>query len=97
MFRLATYITIGLNVGYMIAFVLISVFQCRPLPGAWHRWDNEDEYKCNAINAQGWAAAVINMVLDIIVMILPLRPLYHLNLSMKRKAYVMCMFGLGIL
>ncbi|KAJ5138872.1 uncharacterized protein N7515_003720 [Penicillium bovifimosum] len=95
-FRLATYITIGLNVGYLIAFVLISVFQCKPLPGAWHRWDNPEAYKCNAINAQGWAAAVINMVLDITVMVLPLRQLYHLNLSVKRKSYVMCMFGLGI-
>ncbi|KAJ5545097.1 hypothetical protein N7535_006516 [Penicillium sp. DV-2018c] len=95
-FRLATYITIGLNVAYLIAFVLISVFQCRPLPGAWERWDKPQDYKCNAINAQGWAAAVINMALDILVMALPLRQLYHLNLSLKRKSYVMCMFGLGI-
>ncbi|KAJ5779132.1 hypothetical protein N7457_006852 [Penicillium paradoxum] len=95
-FRTATYIAIALNIGYMIAFILISVFQCRPLPGAWHRWDAEEEYKCNAINAQGWAAAVFNMVLDIIVMALPLRQLYRLNLSVKRKSYVMCMFGLGI-
>ncbi|CAP98066.1 hypothetical protein EN45_097860 [Penicillium chrysogenum] len=95
-FRIATYVAISLNVGYWIAFVLISVFQCRPLPGAWHRWYEEENYKCNHINAQGWAAAVLNMVLDIIVMVLPLRQLYGLNLSVKRKSYVMCMFSLGI-
>ncbi|OQE13125.1 hypothetical protein PENFLA_c054G04151 [Penicillium flavigenum] len=95
-FRIATYVAIALNVGYWIAFVLISVFQCRPLPGAWHRWYEEENYKCNHINAQGWAAAVLNMVLDIIVMVLPLRQLYGLNLSLKRKSYVMCMFSLGI-
>ncbi|KAJ5169350.1 uncharacterized protein N7500_002133 [Penicillium coprophilum] len=95
-FRNATYITISLNLCYWIAFILISVFQCRPIPGAWHRWYEEENYKCNHINAQGWAAAALNMVLDIIVMILPLRQLYGLNLSVKRKSYVMCMFSLGI-
>ncbi|KAJ5504426.1 hypothetical protein N7463_007300 [Penicillium fimorum] len=95
-FRTATYVTIALNICYWIAFILISVFQCRPLPGAWHRWYEEENYKCNHINAQGWAAAALNMVLDIIVMALPLRQLYGLNLSVKRKSYVMCMFSLGI-
>ncbi|KAJ5343674.1 uncharacterized protein N7506_003498 [Penicillium brevicompactum] len=95
-FRIATYIAIGLNVGYLIAFVLISIFQCRPLPGAWLRWDGEESFQCNHINAQGWAAAVINMVLDLIVMVLPLRQLYHLNLSIKKKSYVICMFSLGV-
>jgi hypothetical protein len=96
-FRIATYIAIGLNVCYLIVFVLISVFQCRPLAGAWLHWDGEGNYKCNDINAQGWSAAIINMALDIIVMALPLRQLYHLSLSVKKKVYVMCMFGLGIL
>lgn len=92
-----TYFIIGLNLSYLVVFVLISVFQCRPLPGAWLHWDGEGDYQCNNINAQGWAAAIINMVLDIIVMALPLRQLYHLNLSGRKKAFVMCMFGLGIL
>lgn len=96
-FRTATYVAIGLNAGYLIAFVLISVFQCRPLPGAWHHWDGEKNYHCNNINAQGWCAALFNMALDIIVMALPLKQLYHLNLSWRKKGYVMCMFSLGIL
>jgi hypothetical protein len=37
------------------------------------------------------------MVLDILVMVLPLRQIYHLNLSVRKKVYVMCMFSLGIL
>ncbi|PKY08322.1 FAD/NAD(P)-binding domain-containing protein [Aspergillus campestris IBT 28561] len=95
-FRTLTYVVIGLNVAYWITFVLISVFQCEPLPGAWHHWDGEKNYHCNNINAQGWSAALINMALDIFVMVLPLRQLYGLNLSWRKKAYVMCMFSLGI-
>ncbi|KAJ5613867.1 hypothetical protein N7528_007521 [Penicillium herquei] len=95
-FRTMTYCVIGLNVAYLITFILISVFQCRPLPGAWLHWDGEGDYKCNHINAQGWSAAAINMILDIIVMALPLRQLYNLNLSLRKKVFVMCMFGLGL-
>jgi hypothetical protein len=96
-FRIATYIVIGLNISYLIAFVLISVFQCRPLDGAWLHWDGEGNYQCNHINAQGWSAAILNMILDILVMALPLRQLYRLRLSVKKKIYVMCMFSLGTL
>lgn len=88
---------IGLNICYLIAFVLISVFQCHPLKGAWLHWDGEGDFKCNNINAQGWSAAIINMSLDILVMALPLKQLYGLNLSIRKKAYVICMFSLGIL
>ncbi|KAE8376829.1 hypothetical protein BDV26DRAFT_305352 [Aspergillus bertholletiae] len=95
-FRTAVYAVIGLNVCYMIAFVLISVFQCRPLNGAWLHWDGEHQYQCNNINAQGWAAAIFNMALDFVVMIMPLRELYHLQLSLRKKLLVMFMFSLGI-
>jgi hypothetical protein len=37
------------------------------------------------------------MVLDIMVMALPIKELYGLNLSWRRKIFVMCMFSLGIL
>ncbi|GFF34748.1 hypothetical protein IFM61606_04720 [Aspergillus udagawae] len=95
-FRVMTYVVIGLNAGYLIAFVLISVFQCRPIKGAWLRWDGEGHYSCNNINAQGWSAAAINMILDLTVMALPLRELYRLNLSLRKKLFVMSMFSLGI-
>lgn len=96
-FRMMTYIVIGLNTGFLIAFVMISVLQCRPIKGAWLHWDGEGHYSCNNINAQGWSAAAINMVLDLIVMALPLRELYRLNLSLRKKLFVMSMFSLGIL
>ncbi|KAF7125862.1 hypothetical protein CNMCM5793_002155 [Aspergillus hiratsukae] len=95
-FRMMTYVAIGLNTCYLIVFELISVFQCRPLQGAWLHWYGEGHYSCNNINAQGWAAAAINMILDLIVMALPLRELYRLNLSWRKKILVMSMFSLGL-
>lgn len=96
-FRIATYIVIGFNVAYLITFVVISVFQCTPIDGAWLRWDGTHHYTCRNENAQGWAAAGLNMILDIATMVLPLRELYKLNLSVRKKIGVMAMFSLGIL
>lgn len=95
--RVTAYVVMAFCVGYLISFVLISVFQCDPINGAYLRWDGEHNFKCNNINAQGWAAAIANMILDIVVMALPLRELYHLNLSLRKKLGVLCMFSLGIL
>ncbi|CEN59242.1 hypothetical protein ASPCAL01694 [Aspergillus calidoustus] len=95
-FRILVYIAIGINVAYIIVFDLISIFQCSPVQGAWHRWDETGDYKCNNINAQGWSSAAVNMALDIMVMALPIKELYGLNLSWRRKVFVMCMFSLGI-
>ncbi|KKK16523.1 hypothetical protein ARAM_003075 [Aspergillus rambellii] len=96
-FRIAVYVVIAVNIAYVLVFDLISIFQCDPVRGAWERWDDETDFKCRNINAQGWSAAAINMILDIVVMGLPLRELYQLNLSTRKKAYVMLMFSLGLL
>ncbi|EED17823.1 integral membrane protein, putative [Talaromyces stipitatus ATCC 10500] len=95
-FRNAAYVAIALNVGYWIAFVLVSVFQCRPINAAWLRWDGEHPAKCQNINAQGWTSAVLNMALDILTMVLPLHELRKLTMSMRKKILVMIMFSLGI-
>lgn len=68
-----------------------------PIDGAWLRWDGTPGFKCNNENAQGWAAAIFNMVGDIVTLILPLSELWSLNLSLRKKISVMAMFLLGVL
>ena len=41
-------------------------------PQAWHHWDGEHPGRCNNVNAQSWASAAINIVLDVIVVVLPM-------------------------
>ncbi|GAD97455.1 predicted protein [Paecilomyces variotii No. 5] len=94
-FRRLCYFVIGLNFSYIITFVCVAVFQCRPIKAAWLRWDGSYANSCNNINGQGWAAAVINMVFDILTMSLPLYELSQLVLSKKKKFFVMLMFSLG--
>ncbi|GKT83808.1 CFEM domain-containing protein [Colletotrichum tofieldiae] len=93
--KLGCWVLIGLNVAYFIVFELISIFQCTPVEGAWRAWDKEFPAKCNNINIQGWAAAIANILLDLATLILPLRELYNLSLSTKKKVMVMMMFCVG--
>lgn len=52
--KIAVWVLIGLNIGYLIAFEVISIWQCTPIQGAWLHWDGEYETTCRDINMQGW-------------------------------------------
>ncbi|KAK0628088.1 hypothetical protein DIS24_g10834 [Lasiodiplodia hormozganensis] len=94
-FRRVVFVVIGLCVGYAIAFVLVSIFQCRPIKYAWLQWDDEHEGTCNNINAQGWSSAALNVILDLIVIILPMPQLWQLQLNKRKKFLLLLMFSVG--
>lgn len=90
--RRAIYVTIVLCVMYIIAFVTPTALQCIPVRYAWERWDGEHHGQCINLNADAWASAAVNIVLDLIVISLPMRELKNLAMSRRRKFGVMLMF-----
>ncbi|KAJ4400329.1 hypothetical protein N0V91_008788 [Didymella pomorum] len=96
-FRRIIFGVMGLAVAYTIAFFFATTFQCTPMSYAWTQWDGLHEGKCQDIHLQGWIAAGINIALDIIVMILPLKHLAGLNMNLRKKLMVMAMFSVGII
>lgn len=96
-FRYACFATMTACVGYGIAFLLVSVFQCQPIALAWDHWDGEHLGKCNDINAQGWTSAALNVVLDVVVLVLPMPVIAKLELNKRKKALVLLMFSTGFL
>lgn len=97
LFRKCCHGAIVLCVGYGLAFLLVSVFQCRPINYAWLRWDGEHQGSCNNINAQGWTSAAINVVLDFVIIGLPIPMVAKLNMNRRKKFLVMLMFSLGLI
>jgi hypothetical protein len=95
-FRTLTYSVMGLSAAYTVAFFIVTTWQCLPVSFAWTQWDGLHAGRCNDIHLQGWIAAAINIALDAVVMILPLRHLAILNMSLKKKIMVMSMFSVGI-
>jgi hypothetical protein len=96
-FRYTIYATMGLVTAYGLAFLLVTAFQCQPVPYSWEQLENPAGGRCNNINLQGWTSAAINIVIDLIILVLPLRNLYKLQMSWKKKVMIMFMFSLGIL
>jgi hypothetical protein len=84
-------------VGYMVAFDLALLFQCRPIKQAWEGWDGEHEGTCVNVNAIGWSAAALNIALDIATIVLPLPHILKLRLATHKKATLVLIFLLGLL
>ncbi|KAK8083846.1 hypothetical protein PG996_002627 [Apiospora saccharicola] len=95
-FRRVTYGVIGLCSAYGIAFVFATMFQCQPINYSWKQIDSTVPGKCNDIHLQGWMSAILNIVVDLVVLILPLKQLYALQTNLKKKIMIMIMFSLGI-
>ncbi|EEH33714.2 hypothetical protein PAAG_04763 [Paracoccidioides lutzii Pb01] len=94
-FRIAIYIVMAVTLAYGLVFILVSVFQCRPIELAWLRWDETAPGHCNDINMQGWTSAGFNIVLDFVTLALPLRELSQLELWRKKKIHICLMFSVG--
>ena len=96
-FRIAVYIVMAFCGGTCIAFIFATVFQCAPVSYSWQQLDDEKKGRCNNINLQAWTVAALSIVQDIIIIALPLKNLYELQISFEKKIMVMSMFGVGIL
>ncbi|KAH6629844.1 hypothetical protein C7974DRAFT_359898 [Boeremia exigua] len=94
--RKKIYFTIGLCIAYIIAFVIATALQCLPIRFAWERWDGEHHGKCIDLNADAWCSAAGNIVLDLIVILLPMKQLMKLKMDRWRKFGVMLMFLGGL-
>ena len=77
---------------YGIAFVTATALQCIPIRNARERWDGEHPGQCFNLNADAWVSAAVNIILDLVVIVLPMRELSKLAMSRPRKFGIMLMF-----
>ncbi|KAH9845359.1 Glucose-methanol-choline (GMC) oxidoreductase [Teratosphaeria destructans] len=96
-FRISCYCAIAAIAGYGIAFLLVSIFQCTPINLAWNRWSGEYSGTCRNINAQGWASAALNVLLDFVVIGLPMPVVASLSLNIRKKLLLVLMFSIGLI
>ena len=78
-------------------FTFLFVFQCTPISYAWMSWDGEAQGKCLNFDIGAVLHAIINITLDFVIFLLPVRQLWKLNLSQKKKVQVLLMFAVGFL
>ncbi|OJI88506.1 hypothetical protein ASPTUDRAFT_206339 [Aspergillus tubingensis CBS 134.48] len=92
-FCIVAYVLEGIIVLYLIGSIATTLRLCRPLA---YYWNPSLEGSCgNAVTAE-LAAAVINMILDIIAVILPVPVIWKLQMATEKKVAVIATFGLGL-
>ncbi|KAB2103630.1 hypothetical protein AG0111_0g8352 [Alternaria gaisen] len=87
--------TVIFTVLWGLAFIIVAVFQCRPIHYFWTKWDGMHEGTCLEINAITASNAAISIALDFWILGIPLWQLWGLKLHWKKKVGVALMFCVG--
>ncbi|MCJ1466209.1 hypothetical protein MMC07_004828 [Pseudocyphellaria aurata] len=89
--RLATFFMMGVAMCWMLSAVVGGCFQCRPLSSTWtHR-----PADCNA-RVRFWVAiGISHIVIDILILLLPVRMVWKLLVPLTTKIGLYFLFGLG--
>jgi hypothetical protein len=94
-FRIATYIVALVNILIGIAFTFVLAFNCNPASFVWEGWDGTKEGTCIDSSKAVLVHAGLNIALDVIIVLMPIRELTKLNLSTKKKFGTALMFCFG--
>ncbi|OOQ87872.1 integral membrane protein [Penicillium brasilianum] len=91
-FRITCYVLLVMIASYMVAAFFASVFQCTPVTRA---WDKSIAGSCIDITTNWYANAGFSIATDIIILALPMYPIYKSKTPSKRKIALMIVFALG--
>ncbi|CAI7668224.1 unnamed protein product [Penicillium crustosum] len=91
-FRITCYVLLVIITSYMVAAFFASVFQCTPVARAWNK---AIPGSCINITTNWYANAGFSIATDIIILTLPMYPLYKSKIILKRKIALMIVFALG--
>ncbi|KAJ6167640.1 hypothetical protein N7497_000483 [Penicillium chrysogenum] len=91
-FRITCYVLLVIIAFYMVAAFFASIFQCTPVARAWNK---TIPGSCINITTNWYANAGFSIATDIIILTLPMYPLYKSKIVLKRKIALMGVFALG--
>lgn len=93
-FRWACYACLGYCVMSLLAFTFALAFQCKPVESIWNRYITG---QCLDVNAIGFTGAILSIVEDVVLMVLPIPELRKLKISGRKRIAVGLMFALASL
>ena len=91
--KLIANIVQGVVIAWWIAVILVSIFSCNPINGFWDKLYTKS--KCINMEHFFIGSAVPNIATDIVILILPLREIWHLNTQRHQKIALSFIFLLG--
>ena len=94
-FKYTCYVVLALVTCWCIAIVFTIIFQCIPIEAAWIR--PYPHSKCINNNASLLGTAITNVFLDIVILVLPMVPIWSLGLTVRQRITLTAIFLLGAL
>ncbi|PMD52449.1 uncharacterized protein K444DRAFT_636302 [Hyaloscypha bicolor E] len=91
-FTIACNLCIVFLVLHGIAFTLAVSFQCKPVKSL---WNPRVTGKCINLTATGVAGAIISIVEDLVILILPIPEIINLQMNKSKKWGLVLLFGIG--
>ncbi|KAI2618107.1 hypothetical protein GGR54DRAFT_184949 [Hypoxylon sp. NC1633] len=93
-FRIASYIVIGFTVAYCVSFLGIFVSHCQPVSNSWNPvpggW-------CRDLSAEEFSSTSLSLVIDLIIILLPMRVLWGLQMTVYKRIGLSIMFSIGLI
>ncbi|KAH6953797.1 hypothetical protein BKA56DRAFT_638278 [Ilyonectria sp. MPI-CAGE-AT-0026] len=94
-YRWTIFATMGIVGGAGIGIFFASIFPCTPMRKAWDLTMAADVGSCIDRPAMFQATAGLGVATDIIMIAIPIPMVLGLQLSAKKKAALLCLFGIG--
>ena len=94
-FRYAIYIIGGFCLLWFLVVMLVSALQCQPVSYAWDK--SLVGGTCIDLRAMYYGFTISNMVLDVIINVMPVRLIWKLHLSIKKRILLTFIMLFGIM
>ncbi|KAJ6007265.1 hypothetical protein N7540_011241 [Penicillium herquei] len=94
-FQIICYCLMGLSICFGISNSFVMIFQCTPIPYFWSGWTGEYAGSCIDINGYSWYKAAVQIAMDLGIIGLPIWPLLHTAMGLKKKVQIILMFCTG--
>ena len=94
-FKYTVYGVAIFNILIGIAFTFVLAFNCSPVSLVWEGWDGTKKGTCINSSKAVLVHAGLNIAMDVVIVLMPIRELMHLQMSTYKKVGTALMFCFG--
>lgn len=94
-FKIICWILVAVNIAGLVSVVLGLCLICKPIHYAFDKTIPGGH--CGNLTAFGLYPAILSLILDLMIVVLPLPILWKLQMQTKRKIELSVVFGMGLM
>jgi hypothetical protein len=92
-FKIAAWTLMGIVAAYGVSFLVVFFTNCQPLS---QPWNPVPHGYCKDVTIEQITSVSANMVIDAAIVVLPMPPLWGLQLATRKKIAISFLFSLGL-